>query len=126
MANLFQRCVLFVALVSLVACTSLQQLPEQNNLGESTSHRQVGAISIGDSLRVIPKQGDPFDLVVTAVAPDKVTGLQNEDTKVVPLSSVASFEQRRFDVLRTTLVILAVVLVALGQYAKGATKLNTQ
>ena len=126
MANLFQRCVLLVALASLVACTSLQQLPEQNSLGEGKSHRQVGAISIGDSLRVNPKQGDAFDLVVTEVAPDKITGLQNGETRVVPLSSVASFEQRRFDVLRTTLVVLAVVLVALAQYAKGASKLNSQ
>ena len=126
MANLFQRCVLFLALASLVACTSLQQLPEQNSLGEAKPIRQMSSISIGDSLRVNLKEGDPFDLVVTEIAPDKVTGLQNGETKVVPLSTVASFEKRRFDVLRTTLVILAVVLVALGQYAKGSSKLNSQ
>ena len=125
MASLIQRCVLCLASASLVACTSLQQLPERNSLVDGRSHRQAGAISIGDSLRVIPMQGDPFDIVVTEVASDKVTGIQNGEEKVVPLSSVASFEKRRFDVLRTTLVVLALVLVALGQYAKGAGTLNS-
>ena len=36
---------------------------------------------------------------------------------------VESIEQKRIDILRTTLLVVGLVLIALGQYAKGVSKL---
>jgi hypothetical protein len=72
---------------------------------------------------VNPKQGESFDLVVTEVTPERVSGKQDGSTRELPLSDVASFEQRQLDMLRTSLLVLGIVVIGLVQYAKGITKL---
>lgn len=124
MNSLLQRCIVVVAAGSLLACTSLQPLPERNGMGDDTSRRQAAALSVGETVRVKPKQGDPFDLVITEVTPDRVTGRHDGSSRELLLSDVASFEQRRFDLLRTSLIVLALVVIGLAQYAKGAAKLT--
>ena len=123
MVSLFQRCTAAVAAASLVACTSLQPLPERSGMGEETSRRQAAAVTVGETVHVNPKKGEPFDLVITEVQPARVIGMQNGLNRELLLSDVASFEQRRFDMLRTSLLVLGIVVVGLVQYAKGVTKL---
>ena len=69
------------------------------------------------------EKGESFDLVITEVTPERVSGKQNASSREVLLSDVASFEQRRFDMLRTSLLVLGIVAIGLVQYAKGVTKL---
>ncbi len=123
MTSPFQRCTLVVAATSLVACTSLQPLTERSGGGDSTSRRQAASITVGETVRVNLKQGESFDLVITEVTPERVSGKQNASSREVLLSDVVYFEQRRFDMLRTSLLVLGIVAIGLVQYAKGVTKL---
>jgi hypothetical protein len=108
----------------LVACTSLQPLPERSDKGDNTPRRQAAAMKVGETVRVNPRQGESFDIVVTEVTAERVIGKQDGVSRDLPFTEVASFEQRRFDMLRTSLLILGIVVIGLAQYAKGVAKLS--
>jgi hypothetical protein len=126
MHRTIQRAVAAMCALSLIACTSLQHLPEKNSAGASRAHRQAQNVKIGKTVRVNLKSAAPFDLVATEVTSDAITGTHEGNPRLVQLAEVESIEQNRFDVLRTTLLIAGPVLIALGQYARGISKLVNQ
>jgi hypothetical protein len=123
MASRTQRVVALICAVSLSACTSLQHLPENASTSASKAHRQAQSVAIGDSLRITPKGAAAFDLTVTSVTPDSIAGTQNGQERQILLIEVESIEKKRFDLLRTALLVGSLVLIALGQYARGVSKL---
>ena len=123
MNRTFQRAVTAACATSLIACTSLQHLPESNSVGGSRAHRQAQNLKIGDSVRVNLKSAPAFELVVTTVSPESVAGTHEGSLRTVQLIEVESIEQNRIDIMRTTLLAVGLVLIALGQYAKGVSKL---
>ena len=125
MATFHQRLVALFVATSMAACTTLQPLPENNPSGSSRAQRQAPSVVIGTTVTINSKREPPFELVVTALNPEFVAGTQEGKPREVPLSDIESIEQRRFDVLRTALVVLVLGVVALGQYAKGVSKLSS-
>jgi hypothetical protein len=124
MATFIQRLGALSITMSMVACTSLQQLPEGNSAGANRAHRQVQGVVIGDTLTIKSRRDAAFELVVTAVNTESITGTQDGRVRQISLSDIESIEQRRFDVLRTTLIFVGLGIIALGQYAKGVSKLS--
>jgi hypothetical protein len=123
MASRTQRVVALICAGALSACTSLQHLPESASAGASRAHRQAHSVAIGDALRITPKDAAAFELTVTSVTPDSISGTRNGQERQILLIEVESIEKKRFDVLRTALLVGSLVLVALGQYARGVSKL---
>jgi hypothetical protein len=123
MASRTQRVIGLICAVSLSACTSLQHLPENASAGVSKAHRQSHSVSIGDTLRITPKNAAAFEFTVTSVTPDSISGTQSGQERQILLVEVESMEKNRFDLLRTALLVGSLVLVALGQYARGVSKL---
>lgn len=123
MATFSQRLVVIAVSATLVACTSLQQLPEANASGASRAHRQAQSVAVGDTLTVNTKLAAPFELVVTAVSTESITGLQDGQARQVMLLDIESIEKVRFDILRTALIFVALGIIALAQYAKAVSKL---
>jgi hypothetical protein len=123
MASRTQRVVALICAVSLSACTSLQHLPENAGDGASKAHRQAHGVAIGDSLRITPKGGPAFELTVISVTPDSIAGTLSGQERQILLAEVESIEKSRFDLLRTALLVGSLFLVALGQYARGVSKL---
>ena len=124
MATAIQRLVSLAVVFSMVACTSLQQLPEREVENAGKAQRQALNIAIGEMVRIVPKNGDPFQMVVTSVNTESIVGDRGGTNNEVPLASIESIEQRRFDTLRTTLLLVGLGLIALGQFAKGLSKLT--
>ena len=123
MNRTFQRVVTTACAISLIACTSLQHLPESHSVGGSRAHRQAQNVKIGDTVRVNLKSAPAFELVVTMVTSESVAGTHEGSFKTVQLIEVESIEQNRIDIMRTTLLAVGLALIALGQYAKGVSKL---
>jgi hypothetical protein len=126
MHRTFQRAVTAICAMSLIACTSLQHLPENDSVGTSRAHRQAQNVKAGDTVRVNLKSAASIELVATAVTPDAIVGTHEGSPRTVQLIEVESIEQKRFDVIRTTLLVVGLALIALGQYAKGVSKLANQ
>jgi hypothetical protein len=126
MHRTIQRAVAAMCTLSLIACTSLQHLSEKDSAGVSRAHRQAQNVKIGETVRLNLKSAAPFDLVATEVTSDAIAGTHEGNPRSVKLAEVESIEQNRFDVLRTTLLIAGLVLIALGQYARGVSKLVNQ
>lgn len=123
MHRIIQRAVIAVCAVSLIACTSLQQLPESDGGGVSRAHRQAQNVKIGDTVRVTLKGAAAFELVATEVAADAIVGTHEGKLRTVQLAEVESIEQKRIDVMRTTLLVVGLVFIALVQYVRGVSKL---
>ena len=119
----FQRAVTVICAASLVACTSLQGLPESGGPGESRAHRQAQSVNPGDTVRVTLKNAAAFELVATVVTPDSIAGTHEGNPRTVQLADVESIERKRIDIKRTTMLVVGLALIALGQYAKGNSKL---
>jgi hypothetical protein len=126
MSRRFQRLVATTCALSLIACSSLQPLPEQGKPDGSRAQRQAQSVAVGDTLRVNLKNATTFDLVVTGVSPDSIAGTQEGRERQVLIAEVETLERRQFDVVRTALLIGSLVFIALGQYARGLSKLGSQ
>lgn len=126
MHRTLQRAITAMCAMSLIACTSLQQLPENGGVGTSRAHRQAQNIKAGDNVRVKLKNASSIELVATAVTPDAIVGTNEGSSRTVQLIEIESIEQARFDVMRTTLLVVGLALIALGQFAKGVSKLANQ
>jgi hypothetical protein len=124
MATTHQRLVALFVAASMAACTTLQPLPENNLSGSSRAQRQAPSLAIGTTVTINSRLEPPFELVVTAVNPEFVDGTQDGKPRKLQLSDIESIEQRRFDILRTALVVFALGVVALGQFAKGVSNLS--
>ena len=116
------RIVLLVAVTSMVACTSLQQLPDGGASGANHAQRQGRVVVIGDTVTINLKSGAAYELLVNAVNMDFIAGTQDGEAKQVMFSDIESIEQKRFDIFRTALIVLGII--ALGQYARGLSKLT--
>ena len=123
MHRTFQLVVTALCAASLIACTSLQPLPESHSAGASRAHRQAQNVKVGDTVRVNLKNAASFELVAAVVTPDTIAGTHEGNPRTVQLMEVESIEQKRIDVMRTTLLVVGLVLVALGQHAKGVSTL---
>jgi hypothetical protein len=123
MTRFTQRMVVAACVLSLVACTSFQPLAEQGQPEASRAQRQAQRVAVGDALRINPKNAPSFDLVVTAITADAIAGTQDGKLRQVQLADVESLERKQFDGLRTALLMGGLALIALGQFARGASKL---
>jgi uncharacterized protein (DUF4415 family) len=123
MKRLTQRWVVAACAFALVACTSFQPLPDRGQAEASRAHRQAQGVVVGDVLRIKPKQAPAFDLVVTAITADAIAGTEDGRHRQVQIAEVESLERKQFDGLRTALLVGGLALIALGQFAKGASKL---
>lgn len=77
---------------------------------------------IGDTVTINLKSGAAYELLVNAVNMDFIAGTQDGEAKQVMFSDIESIEQKRFDIFRTALIVLGII--ALGQYARGLSKLT--
>jgi hypothetical protein len=123
MTRLTQRMVVAACVFSSVACTSFQPLSEQGQAEASRAQRQAQRVVVGDVLRIKPKHAPAFDLVVTAITADAIAGTEDGKLRQVQIAEVESLERKQFDGLRTVLLVGGLALIALGQFAKGASKL---
>jgi hypothetical protein len=124
MATIPQRLVALFLAASMAACTTLQPLSEAGPSGSSRAQRQAPNVVIGATVTINSKREPPFELLVTAVNTEFVAGTYDGKPRDVPLSEIESIEQSHFDVLKTALIVLALGVVALGQYARGVSKLS--
>jgi hypothetical protein len=115
-----QRMVALPVACGLVACSSLQPLPESGPPAE-TAVRQAAGLKAGDTVRIRPKVGEDFEFVFASRADQVLAGTVGGQDRQIALSTVAAIEQRQFSLFRTTLVVLGVV--ALGQLAAGLSRL---
>jgi hypothetical protein len=123
MHRTIQRAVTAMCAVSLIACSSLQHLPESESAGASRAHRQSQNVKLGETVRVNLKNAASIELVARVVTPDTIAGTHEGNPVTVHLLEVEFIEQKRVDVTRTALLVVGLVLIALGQYAKGGSKL---
>jgi hypothetical protein len=122
MTTTIQRIAVILISISMVACTSIQPLPVGNAPGTSLSQRQGHSVSIGDTVTIKPKRGAAFKLVVTEVNSELIAGTHDGKVMQVMFSDIESIEKRRFNILRTALIVLGII--AVGQYASGVSKIS--
>lgn len=105
--------------ICMLGCTSMQAV-EGPVLAEPTQ------LSTGDSVQVTTKAGRSYELTVTELSNDAITG-QDDDGKLwkVPFDQVRSLEIERFNTAKTAgataagLSLTAIVLIVLGTIAFG-------
>jgi hypothetical protein len=61
-------------------------------------------------------------MVVTEVNSELIAGTHDGKDIQVMFSDIESIEKRRFDILRTVLIVLGII--AVGQYASGVSKVT--
>jgi hypothetical protein len=93
MHRTFQRAVTAMCAMSLIACTNLQHVPENDSVGISRAHRQAQNVKAGDTVRVNLKNAATIELVATAVNPDAIVGTHEGSPRTVQLIEVESIEQ---------------------------------
>ena len=102
-------------IISLVsACTSLRPIempPEQ--LQERISAGSV--ISVGDSVRILTKDGENHDFKVTAISDDQISG-KNE---TVAIADIVALESRGYNGWKTAGLVGGALLLALAIAASG-------
>ncbi len=123
MNRLIQRAVTAACLVSLIGCTSLQHLPEGDSVGINRAHRQAQNVRVGDTIRLNLKSAASIELTATMVTPHSIVGTYEGNLKTVQLTEIESIEKKSIDIMRTTILVAGLVLIALGQYTKGVLKI---
>jgi hypothetical protein len=118
-----QRVVAAAVVLSQVACTSLQPIPGFGAPGSSAMNQGTPSspqVASGALVRVQLRSGETMDVVVAAVDSIALIGTRGGRDVRIEWQDVAALESRRFDWVRTGLLVLGIV--ALGQLAHGLAK----
>jgi hypothetical protein len=116
-----QRALALLTATSLIACSTLQPISD-SGAGSNRAQRQAQKISIGTSVMVRPISGAPFEMSVTSVSAEQITGTIKGEAMQIQYADIASFEHKTFNFLGTALIVLGII--AVGQYAGGVSKLT--
>jgi hypothetical protein len=123
MHKLFSRTVAVLISINLIACSSLRAIPDWQAQNEAASPVERPLFKVGDEVRLGTQANKQTTLVLTAVDADALTGIDpaSKESVRIPLDQVTTVDVRRFDGLKTALMV---VLVVLGIVAVGLTQLS--
>ncbi len=118
MHAIFSRAVVLASCCAMLGCTTVAQLtPPPEGL-------QQLPLKLSDTVDLKLKSGETKRLTLTRIDTDRLAGTEAGSNQPVQVAAqdIASVEQQRIDGVRTTLLVLAIVLLvaaAVQSAAKG-------
>lgn len=111
MRNVLQCCLALLISISLVACTSYREVRLTGEAAVSTN-----GIAAGDRVRLTSTSGEVRKLTVVSIEPDAIVcraGGQAENERIA-LADIAQIERREVGKVKTTGLVLGIVVIAAG------------
>jgi hypothetical protein len=116
MHKLFSRTVALLISINLIACSSLRAVPDWHAQNAAALPIERPLFKVGDEVRLGTQANTQTTLLLTAVDPDALTGIEPESKQSVriPLDQVTTVDVRRFDGLKTALLVVLVIVGIIG------------
>ena len=111
---MLRYCLVWLICISLCACTSMRRVdPGQQTdwAGLTSDERRLTA---GDQLRVSLKNNVVIELTISSVSALAIQGIdaKTDSTISLPLTDIATVERREKDSIKTTLLVVLLVVGA--------------
>jgi hypothetical protein len=116
MHKLLSRTVAVFISINMIACTSLRAVPDWQTQNAAALPSERPLFKVGDEVRLGSQANNQTTLLLTAVDPDALTGIapESKESVRIPLDQVTAVEVRRFDGVKTALLVVLVVLGIIG------------
>ena len=119
---LFQRLLVALLSLSLVACSTLRTVPEWRQASAPGAPASSQAVRVGDEVRVKTASASPVDLTLTAVEADALAGNPKDKSPPVRIAfdQIVRVERMELDVLKVAGLVVVGLVVLLGVALKNA------
>jgi hypothetical protein len=119
MTELLKKCLSLCLCISLVACSTLRDVPDWRN---ATITLRADGLRVGDEVRVSTKDSGPITLTITAIEPDALVGTTaiRAAPSRIAFEQIVAVERSQLDGMKSATLVLGVALVSVLFALKNA------